>query len=66
MIYEVRYTGKIFENIKKSKIINHICTLTKDSLELNINDYIPLKNDVLILCVTQKDSHVLEKIINDY
>ena len=66
LIYEVRYTGKIFENIKKSKFINHICTLTKDSLELNINDYIPLKNDVLILCVTQKDSHVLEKIINDY
>ena len=66
LIYEVRYTSKIFENIKKSKMIDHICTLTKDTLELNNNDYIPLKNDVLILRVTQKDSHLLEKIINDY
>ena len=66
LIYEVKYTSKIFENIKNLDTINHICTLTKDSLELNNNGYIPLKNDVLILSVSQKDSHVLEKIINDY
>ena len=66
LIYEVKYTSKIFENIKNLDIINHICTLTKDSLELTNNGYIPLKNDVLILSVSQKDSHVLEKIINDY
>ena len=66
LIYEVRYTSKIFEDIKKAKIINHICTLTNNSLELNNSDYIPLKNDILILCVSQKDSNVLEKIINDY
>ena len=66
LIYEVKYTSKIFENIKKLKIINHICTLTKDNLVLNNSEYIPLKNDILILSVTQKESYVLEKIINDY
>ena len=66
LIYEVKYTSKIFENIKKLKIINHICTLTKDNLVLNNSEYIPLKNDILILSVMQKESYVLEKIINDY
>ena len=66
LIYEVKYTSKIFEYIKKSNGINHICTITKDTLELNNSDYIPLKNDVLILSVSQKESHILEKIINDY
>ena len=66
LIYEVKYTSKIFENIKKLKIINHICTITKDNLVLNNSEYIPLKNDILILSVMQKESYVLEKIINDY
>ena len=52
-------------NIKKSKVINHICTITNDTLEISNHDHIPLNNDVLILIVSQKDSHVLEKIIND-
>jgi hypothetical protein len=43
-----------------------VCTLTNETLELKNNDHIPLNNDILILSVSQKDSHVLEKIINDY
>ena len=66
LIYEVKYTSKIFEDVKKAKTIDHICTLTNDTLELNNGDYMPIKNDILILCVSQKDSHILEKIINDY
>ena len=63
---EIKYKNEIYENIKKSKVINHVCTLTKETLELKNNDHIPLNNDILILSVSQKDSHVLEKIINDY
>ena len=66
LIYEVKYTSEIFENIQKSKYINHICTITNDNIVINNEDYMPLKNDVLILSVLQKDSHNLEKIINDY
>ena len=65
VIYEIKYKNEIYENIKKSKVINHICTLTNESLELKNNDHIPLNNDILILCVSRKDSHILEKIIND-
>ena len=65
IIYEIKYKNEIYENIKKSEVINHICTLTSESLELKNDDHIPLNNDILILCVSQKDSHVLEKIIND-
>ena len=54
-----------YENIKKSEVINHICTLNSETLELKNEDHIPLNNDVLILCVSRKESHVLEKIIND-
>ena len=66
VIYEIKYKNEIYENIKKSKVINHVCTLTNETLELKNNDHIPLNNDILILSVSQKDSHVLEKIINDY
>ena len=66
MIYEIKYKNEIYENIKKSKVINHVCTLTNETLELKNNDHIPLNSDILILSVSQKDSHVLEKIINDY
>ena len=66
LIYEVKYTSEIFENIQKSKYIKHICTITNDNIVINNEDYMPLKNDVLILSVLQKDSHNLEKIINDY
>ena len=61
----MQYKNDIYENIKKSKLINHVCTLTNDTLELKTDDHIPLNNDVLILSVSQKDSHILEKIIND-
>ena len=64
IIYEIKYKNEIYENIKKSEVINQ-CTLTNESLELKNDDHIPLNNDILILCVSQKDSHVLEKIIND-
>ena len=63
---QIKYKNEIYENIKKSKVINHVCTLTNEALELKNNDHIPLNNDILILSVSQKDSHVLEKIINDY
>ena len=66
VIYEIKYKNEIYENIKKSKVINHVCTLTNEALEFKNNDHIPLNNDILILSVSQKDSHVLEKIINDY
>ena len=36
-----------------------------ETLELKNNDHIPLNNDILILCVSRKDSHILEKLIND-
>ena len=66
VIYEIKYKNEIYENIKNSKVINHVCTLTNETLELKNNDHIPLNNDILILSVSQKDSYVLEKIINDY
>ena len=65
-IYEVKYKNELFDNIKKSKEISHVCTITKDNIEWDINDHIPVINDVLILLIEDKHSHILEKFINDY
>ena len=66
LIYEVKYKNELFENIKKSNEIKHICTISKDNIQLSINDHIPVNNDVLILLIEVKNSHILEKYINDY
>ena len=66
LIYEVKYKNELFENIKKSAEIKHICTISKDNIQLSNNDHIPVNNDVLILLIEVKNSHILEKYINDY
>ena len=66
LIYEVKYRNELFENIKKSKEIHHVCTISKDNIQLSKNDHIPVNNDVLILLIETKNSHILEKYINDY
>jgi trk system potassium uptake protein TrkA len=66
LIYEVKYRNELFENIKKSKEIQHVCTISKDSIQLSRDDHIPVNNDVLILLIESKNSHILEKYINDY
>ena len=66
LIYEVKYRNELFENIKKSKEIHHICTISKDNIHLSNDDHIPVNNDVLILLIETKNSHILEKYINDY
>ena len=66
LIYEVNYRNELFENIKKSNEIKHICTISKDNIQLSNNDHIPVNNDVLVLLVESKNSHILEKYINDY
>ena len=66
LIYEVKYRNELFENIKKTKEIHHVCTISKDNIQLSINDHIPVNNDVLILLIETKNSHILEKYINDY
>ena len=66
LIYEVRYRNELFENIKKSKEIIHICTISKDNIQLSKDEHIPVNNDVLILLIESKNSHILEKYINDY
>ena len=66
IIYEVQYKNELFEHIKKSKEILHISTISKDSIELSIDEHIPINNDILILLVEEKNSHILEKFINDY
>jgi len=66
LIYEVKYKNELFENIKKSKEISHICTITKSNIEWDISEHIPVNNDVLILLIEDKNSHILEKFINDY
>ena len=66
LIYEVRYRNELFENIKKSKEIIHICTISKDNIQLSKDEHIPVNNDVLILLIEAKNSHILEKYINDY
>lgn len=66
LLYEVKYRNELFENIKKSNEIKHICTISKDNIQLSNNDHIPVNNDVLVLLVESKNSHILEKYINDY
>ena len=66
IIYEVNYKNELYEKIKKSKEIIHVCTITNDNIELTQNDHIPVNNDVLILLVKENNSHILEKFINDY
>ena len=66
LIYEVKYRNELFENIKKSKEIHHICSISKDNIHLSNDDHIPVNNDVLILLIETKNSHILEKYINDY
>ncbi len=66
LLYEVKYKNELFENIKKSKDIKHICTISKDNVQLSIDEHIPVNNDVLVLLVEAKSTHILEKYINDY
>ena len=66
LIYEVKYKNELFENIKKSSDITHICTISKGDIKLAKTDYLPVNNDVLILLIEDKYSHILEKFINDY
>ena len=66
LIYEVKYRNELFENIKKSKEIHHVCTISKDNIHLSNDDHIQVNNDVLILLIETKNSHILEKYINDY
>ena len=66
LLYEVKYKNELFENIKKSNEIKHICTISKENIQLSNDDHIPVNNDVLVLLVEAKNSHILEKYINDY
>jgi trk system potassium uptake protein TrkA len=66
LIYEVKYRNELFENIKKSKEIHHICSISKDNIHLSNDDHIPVNNDVLIVLIETINSHILEKYINDY
>ena len=66
LLYEVKYKNELFENIKKSDDIKHICTISKDNVQLSNDEHIPVNNDVLVLLVEAKNSHILEKYINDY
>ena len=66
LLYEVKYKNELFENIKKSDEIRHVCTISKDNVHLSYDDHIPVNNDVLVLLVEAKNSHILEKYINDY
>jgi trk system potassium uptake protein TrkA len=66
LIYEVQYKNELFENIKKSSDITHICTISNGDIKLAKTDYLPVNNDVLILLIEDKNSHILEKFINDY
>ena len=66
IIYEVKYKNELYEHIKKSKEILHICSISNGNIELTIDDHIPVNNDILILLIEEKNSHILEKFINDY
>ena len=66
IIYEVKYKNELFQNIKRYKEIIHVCTITKENIELTTDQHIPVNNDTLILLIEEKNSHILEKIINDY
>ena len=65
-IYEVKYKNELYEQIKKSKDIIHVCSISDDTIILAKEDHIPVNNDVLILLVKNIHSKLLEKIINDY
>ena len=66
IIYEVKYRNELYDRIKNSKEIIHICTITKENIELAKDEHIPINNDTLILLIEDKNSHILEKFINDY
>ena len=51
---------------EKSDEIKHVCTISKDNVQLSYDEHIPVNNDVLVLLVEAKNSHILEKYINDY
>lgn len=65
-IYEVKYKNDLYEQIKKSKDIVHICSISDNSIILATDDHIPVNNDVLILLIQNIHAKSLEKIINDY
>ena len=66
IIYEVKYRNELYDHIKSTKEITHICTITKENIELAKDEHIPINNDTLILLIEDKNSHILEKFINDY
>ena len=66
IIYEVKYRNELYDHIKSTKEITHICTITKENIELVKDEHIPINNDTLILLIEDKNSHILEKFINDY
>jgi len=66
LLYEVKYKNELFEHIKKFDEIIHICTISKDNVQHPNGEHIPVNNDVLVLLVESKDSHILEKYINEY
>ena len=66
LIYEVNYKNELFDNIKKSSEITHICTISNAEIKLAKSEYLPVNNDVLILLVDEKNTSILEKYINDY
>ena len=66
LLYEVKYRNELFENIKKSNEIKHICTISKENVQLSVDEHIPVNNDVLVLLVEAKNSYILEKFVNDY
>ena len=65
-IYEVKYKNDLYEQIKKSKDIIHVCSISDKTIILAKDDHIPINNDVLILLVKNTHSKLLEKLINDY
>ena len=65
-IYEVKYKNDLYEQIKKSKDIIHVCSISDNTVILAKDDHIPVINDVLILLVKNTHSKLLEKLINDY
>ncbi len=65
VIYEVKYKNELYERIKKSKEIIHVCSITNDTIELTLEGHIPVNSDILILLIEEKNSHILEKFIND-
>ena len=43
-----------------------ITSISKDNIELSNDEHIPVNNDVLVLLIETKNSHILEKYLNDY